>query len=296
MVRSGTDRAVSMGGAGYGGRWRSIAAVFFVTAVALLLAGSIAAGGPARAEFRVLQLNLCNSGIAGCYTGRSVDQAAAVIRVNRPDVVTLNEICREDVQGLYQGLQGVYGGDLTWAFQAAADRRTGGDFHCRNGQPYGIGLLVRLASPDRGYTTVAGIYPSQDPGDPEERAWLCARVDGSLLVCTTHLASTSALVAVDQCHFLFDTAVPWARGPERAAPAVVAGDFNLGTGVFNLVHAGAGDVRACLPAGYVRADDGAVQQVLASSGFTIGASDLIDMHGTTDHPGLLVTLRSTRPA
>jgi endonuclease/exonuclease/phosphatase family metal-dependent hydrolase len=281
-----------MSGAGYGGRRRSVAVVFFVVAVSLLLAGSIVAGGPARAEFRVLQLNLCNSGIADCYTGRSVDRAAAVIRVNRPDVVTFNEVCYDDVYGLYQALRGTYQDNLAWAFQAAADRRTGGDFQCRNGQPYGIGLLVRLASASAGYATAAGVYPSQDPGDPEERAWLCVRAVGSILACTTHLASTSAPVAVDQCHYLFDTAVPWSRGPDRDEPAVVAGDFNLGHGLFNLVHAGAGDMQACLPAGYVRADDGAVQQVLASSGFTIGSTDLIDMHGTTDHPGLLVSFRS----
>jgi len=283
-----------MRGALYGARWWGVAAGFLVASVALLLAGSAPAGGPARAQFRVLQLNLCNSGLAGCYTGRSVDRAAEIIRADRPDVVTLNEICHEDASALYQAVQDSYGGDLTWAFQAAADRRTGGAFHCRNGQPYGIGMLVHLPSPS--YTTTAGIYPSQDPGDPEERAWLCVRVTGSFLACTTHLASTSALVAVDQCHFLFGTAVPSARGPDRAEPAVVAGDFNLGHGEFNFVHVGAGDIQACTPAGYVRTDDGGVQQVLGSSGLTVGATDLIDMRGTTDHPGLLVTLRSTKPA
>jgi hypothetical protein len=90
--------------------------------------------------------------------------------------------------------------------------------------------------------------------------------------------------------------VPSARGPDRAEPAVVAGDFNLGHGEFNFVHVGAGDIQACTPAGYVRTDDGGVQQVLGSSGLTVGATDLIDMRGTTDHPGLLVTLRSTKPA
>ena len=48
-------------------------------------------------------------------------------------------------------------------------------------------------------------------------------------------------------------------------------------------------VRACVPAGYQRVDDGGVQQVMATTGFTLGAVDLIDMHGTTDHPGLLVS-------
>src|SRR5439155_22731937 len=50
--------------------------------------------------FRVLQMNLCNSGRARCYAavnnGRSVAEAYGVIRSTRPDLVTLNEICRSD--------------------------------------------------------------------------------------------------------------------------------------------------------------------------------------------------------
>ena len=289
-----------MGGARYRGLRRSVAVVFFVTSVALLLAGSTAAGGrPARTEFRVLQLNLCNSGIAGCYTGRAVAWAAALIRVDRPDVVAFNEVCRDDVSGLYQALRGGYDGRLAWAFQAAGDRRTGAEFRCRNGQPYGIGLLARLGPPDRGFTTAAGLYPTQDLSDPEERAWLCLRAVGSFLACTTHLASTSPSVALAQCHHLLDTSVPSlmgarhalappARGPDGDEPTVVAGDFNLGHGPSD-GRTGADDVRACVPAGYQRVDDGGVQQVMATTGFTLGSVDLIDMHGTTDHPGLLVS-------
>jgi hypothetical protein len=278
-----------MGGARYRGLRRPVAVVFFVASVALLLAGSTAAGGPARSEFRVLQLNLCNSGIAGCYTGRAVAWAAAVIRVDRPDVVAFNEVCRDDVYGLYQALRDRYDGNLAWAFQAAGDRRTGGEFRCRNGQPYGIGLLARLGSPHRGYTTAAGLYPIQDLRDPEERAWLCLHAVGSFLACTTHLASTSPSVALAQCHHLLDTSVPTARGPDGDEPTVVAGDFNLGHGPFNADRSGADDVQACVPAGYLRQDDGAVQQVIATIGFTVSSVDLIDMHGTTDHPGLLVS-------
>ena len=41
-------------------------------------------GGPA-APVGVLQLNLCGSGIAACYTGRSTVEAAALIRARIPD-------------------------------------------------------------------------------------------------------------------------------------------------------------------------------------------------------------------
>src|SRR4051812_5360187 len=53
-----------------------------------------AAAGVPPAPVRLLQLNLCNSGIAACYTGRSVAEAATVIRAEAPDLVTLNEICQ----------------------------------------------------------------------------------------------------------------------------------------------------------------------------------------------------------
>ena len=56
-----------------------------------------AVGGLPGPSLRVLQLNLCDSGLAGCYTGRAVRAAAEVVRGERPDVVTLNEVCRDDV-------------------------------------------------------------------------------------------------------------------------------------------------------------------------------------------------------
>jgi endonuclease/exonuclease/phosphatase family metal-dependent hydrolase len=280
-----------MGGGRYRDLRRSAAVVFFLASAALLLAGSTAAGGATRPVFRVLQLNLCNSGLAGCFTGRSVDAAAAIIRARRPDVVALNEVCRDDVYGLRESLQGLYGGSLAWAFKAAEDRPTASDFRCRNGQPYGIGLLVRLPAP-LGYTVDAGIYPAQDPRDPEERAWLCLHATGTFLACTTHLASTSAPVSLAQCHYLLDTAIPAIRAA-AGEPTVVAGDFNLGHGAFNVGRTGVADVATCVPPGYLREDDGAVQQVLAATGFAVEEVELIDMHATTDHLGLLVTFTTS---
>ena len=117
----------------------------------------------------VLQMNLCNSGWAGCYTGRSVAEAASVIRARDPDVVTLNEICRSDVHRLVRALGSA---SRVAAFQPAIDRRTGEPVACRDGEPYGIGLLSRPAQ--AGTEASGGIYPTQDPTSPEGRAWLCA--------------------------------------------------------------------------------------------------------------------------
>lgn len=218
---------------------------------------ALTGGSPSSRTVRVLQLNLCDSGIAECYTGRSVAEAAAVIRATAPDVVTLNEVCRGDVAVLSPGF------DVA-EFRAAGDRRTGGPFRCRDGADYGIGLLVR--DPRGRYRTTSGLYPAQDLRDPEERVWLC--VDSGLRICSTHLASTSTVVARAQCGYLMSTV---ARGP-----TVVGGDFNLG------------DVRPCR--GPVHRSDGAVQQVVATAGFSVGSWRTVDMRGTTDHPGLFVTL------
>jgi endonuclease/exonuclease/phosphatase family metal-dependent hydrolase len=267
-------------------RWlRRSAGVVACVVCAALPTGSPAAGTGRHEPFRVLQMNLCDSGIAGCYTGRSVRQAAAVIRAGAPAVVTLNEVCQDDVYALDQALTAVRPGGTGWAFQAAVDRRTGGPFRCRNGQPYGIGVLV--SAPDHGYATYRGIYPSQDPGDPEERAWLCVDAVPGFYACTTHLASTSPTVALAQCRYLLGTAIPSMRTRGGYRPTVLGGDLNL-------IYGGSPDLRSCLPSAYLHRDDGTVQQIVATSDFTVGSSRLIGMDGATDHPSLLVALTIPR--
>jgi endonuclease/exonuclease/phosphatase family metal-dependent hydrolase len=201
-----------------------------------------------------------------------------VIRSTAPDLVTLNEVCRNDVAILQRALAGRARADVAAAFQAAADRRTGGAFRCRNGQPYGIGLLA-LISPAHRYARYAGVYPIQDTSDPEERVWLCLDVT-EVFACTTHLASTKATVALGQCRYLLDTAIPGVRPDQQT---VLGGDFNLRSGRLP-------SVRSCQPSGYVRVDDGGTQDVMASAGLDVRLHQSIDMHGTTDHPGLLVAL------
>ena len=110
-----------------------------------------------------------------------------------------------------------------------------------------------------------------------------------MVACTTHLASTSVTVARAQCSYLLGTAIPAARARDAATPVVLGGDFNL--------RAGSSDLRTCLPATDRRADDGGVQEVVATPEFTFTSRRSIGMQGTTDHPGLLVTLTlaSIRP-
>lgn len=238
---------------------------------------------------RVLQLNLCSSGIAGCYTGRSTAEAAAVIRAETPDLVTLNEVCQDDVATLERALTDVVpGGTVASAFQAARDGRTGAAYRCRNGQQYGIGLVSRWPSVP-GSSAGSGIYPDQDRDDPEERAWLCLDVAAgpAVAVCTTHLAYTEREVTIAQCGYLFGTVIAALRARDGSAPLVLGGDLNLGSG-------DSADLRSCLPAGSAVADDGGQQHVVVTPEFVVDSSRTIDLRGSTDHPALLVTLAPQR--
>jgi endonuclease/exonuclease/phosphatase family metal-dependent hydrolase len=263
-------------------RGRRIAVLVGVLALAAVSAGS-ATPAPPPGALRVLQLNLCASGWADCYTGRSLALAAEVVLGRGPDVVTVNEICAGDIERLHQALVAAdRGGTVVAAFRAAGNRTLSGPYRCRDGRPYGNGLLVRIPSPGHGAVTRSGLYDVQDRRDPEERAWLCLDVATYLSACTTHLASTSGAVALGQCRALFADVVRPA-----AWPTVVAGDLNLDT-------PGAGGSRSCLPPQDPAADDGRAQHVIATPGLEVTSRVLIDLAGTTDHPGLLVTLVPSR--
>jgi endonuclease/exonuclease/phosphatase family metal-dependent hydrolase len=262
--------------------------VVCLACAAALLTGSSAGGGDVRRPLRVLQLNLCNSGLAGCYTGLAMAEAAALIRAEAPDVVTVNEVCQGDVDVLEETLAGMRGGGVVvGAFRVAPDRPSGSATRCRNGQPFGIGVLARVPAPYRGHRIYGGTYPSQDAGDPEVRAWLCVHAIAGFYACTTHLANLNPAVALAQCGYLLGTAMPAVRRQGGYAPAVLGGDLNLSDG-------GSPDVRSCVPSGYLRADDGGVQHVVATTEFTVRSSSPIGLGGTTDHPGLLVTLTMPR--
>ncbi|MER7277152.1 endonuclease/exonuclease/phosphatase family protein [Dactylosporangium sp. NPDC000244] len=259
---------------------RRIAAVLACVAAAVLGA-TPAPGEAARPPLRVLQLNLCDSGFASCFTGRAVPVAAGELRAHRPDVVTLNEICAGDVEALGAVLAWVFPGDtIVRAFEPAGDRRSGGPFACVNGEEYGIGLLARVTGPRRATVIDGGLYPDQDVNDPEERAWVCVHARGAYQACTTHLANTVPAVAFAQCRYLFGTAIPGLHARAGYEPTVAAGDFNL-----------ADHAQGCVPGdGYVRADDGSVQYVIATADHALTGTDALDLRQATDHPGLLVSL------
>jgi hypothetical protein len=283
--RLGVATVLSVGGNMPGtGRRPVLRAVGIATvlacAVSLLVASPAvhASGG----LLRLLQLNLCDSGDAGCYTGRAVTEAATVIHAEAPDIVTLNETCENDIGDLTPALAGAHlGGAVITAFQADVSSRTGNTVHCRNGRAYGIGILAYLPSPGAAFRRYSGLYPMQEHRG-ENRAWLCVDAPPYFSACTTHLADDTPSVALAQCEYLLSTAMPAFRTSDPTVPAVVGADLNLP----------APAAAPCLPAGYARRGDGGVQEIMSSSKLAIVADQRIDLRGATDHPGLLVTLRS----
>ena len=130
-----------------------------LVACVVLVTAFCTTGAGRRDDVRVLQMNLCNSGLAGCYTGRAVATAADVIRAQAPDVVTLNEVCRSDAAVLDRR------GTAPPAFRPVPDRRTGGATRCRNGEPYGIAILTRGdESQSRGAPTRCRTPPTRSSG------------------------------------------------------------------------------------------------------------------------------------
>src|SRR5689334_22031420 len=285
MARSGNCRS-----------WRLLAAACLLLSavISCSAAGEVdsrtAAASGRAAAVTALQLNLCDSGIASCYTGRSVAAAAAVIRDRRPEIVTVDEVCRPDVFRLKRAMSAVHRGSvIASAFEPAVERPTGSAYRCRNGKPYGIGVLAAFAPPNTGFRTYGGRYPIQDLADPEERVWLCIHEPGAAYACATHTASTSTAVALAQCRYLLTKTMPHLLRTSGTDPVVLGADLNLPPG-----HRP--DAQSCLARGWERVDDGSRQDVMTSGGLRIGQRAVIDMHGTTDHPGLLVDMAAPAQA
>lgn len=245
--------------------------------------------GPLDTPVRVLQMNLCNSGRADCYSGgRAVDRAVALIHERRPDMVSLNEVCRDDVRVLKQAMSSTFPtAEVASAFAAAQDRPTQTPVRCQDGQEFGDGVLVAVPAPAVGSRTYSGFYPVQGPDDPEGRVWVCIDLATRFTACTTHATSGNPTAALSQCRYLLDSALPGIRPGNGAGPTILGADLNLSA-------RGSPSPESCLPSGYQRTDDGGLQSVVVSPGAALRSRSIIDMQGTTDHPGLLVDVVLTR--
>jgi len=173
---------------------------------------------PARASFTLMQMNLCLSGMAGCYVKVAypavLDEAVARIRDARPDAVTLNETCRRDVVQIARRTG--YHPRFTRVLYLARPLPCVGP----GGRGlFGDAILTRTAR----RRSVARDFQGQ--AGPERRRWLCVTTRAGVEVCTAHLNTRSPIEAAGneaQCRELA------LRLALRAAarPVIFGGDVN----------------------------------------------------------------------
>ncbi|TMR10422.1 endonuclease/exonuclease/phosphatase family protein [Nonomuraea turkmeniaca] len=242
----------------------------FLLVLILSVSALTAPAAAAAREYRVLQLNLCHSGVnTSCYNGAAtIQEANSVITAKQPHVVSLNEICRNDLPQLAPAMGN---GFSTFA---AARRPDGTPVRCTNGDEYGNGLVFRSTATG---TVFSSQYATQDSGS-EKRVYVCAEFPG-LIGCSTHLSTTGS-VAMTQCK----AAIAMLRDRAVAGkPTFLAGDFNL-----KYAPLIGPNVQDCNVAPFFRKGDGSVQHVFAAnSGFV--RTEVVGMR-YTDHPALHVVL------
>ena len=223
--------------------------------------------------FSLLQMNLCLSGLAECLRyPEVVDEAIEVINRQRPNAVTLNEVCRGDVANI-AARTGYH-----WRFTRVPYLRE--PLPCRN--PSGRGLfgnaVLTRAAVSR---SVAGGFKAQDV--LEQRRWLCVTTTQRVVVCTTHLeapvSAATLVVNYRQCGELADLlAVRAARGPTLAA-----GDMN--------------GYRSCAPESMWTRTDGeasqkaGIQHIYGSAGSLRAPSTTLVPATASDHDFVQVTAR-----
>ncbi|MEO3807541.1 endonuclease/exonuclease/phosphatase family protein [Sphaerisporangium sp. B11E5] len=241
----------------------------------LIAVTAVMAPFPATAaqEYRVLQLNLCHSGVnTACFNGAAtMQEARSVITAKQPHMLSLNEICRNDIAELAPAMGN---GFSTFA---PARRPDGTPSRCLNGDEYGNGLIFRSTTPG---TVFSAVYVPQD-GSSERRVYVCAEFP-DLVGCSTHLSTTGS-VAMAQCKAVIAVL---RDGAAAGRQTVLAGDFNL-----KYKPLFGPNVQDCNVSPFYRKGDGSVQHVFAANlGYV--RTETTGMR-YTDHPALLVVL--TRP-
>ncbi len=232
----------------------------------------------ASSTYALMQMNLCLSGLAGCYGKAAypavVEEAVATIREAHPDAVTLNEACRTDA--------------------ARIARRTG--YHLRFSRVIYAGRRLSCVRPGgRGLfgnavLTEAAIEraDSRDfkaQAGPERRRWLCVTTRDDVDVCAAHLNTRSIVEIAGNDAQCVELAALLAR---RASARTVTfgGDVNRR--------------RPCAPDGvWTRTDRSAdqapgLQHVYGSGALRSPSAEVVPAKHT-DHDVLLVRAHLTAP-
>ncbi|HET6866432.1 MAG TPA: endonuclease/exonuclease/phosphatase family protein [Solirubrobacteraceae bacterium] len=160
----------------------ALACVLALTGCSGSSGAATAASRSAGSTYTLMQMNLCLSGIAGCYRKVEypavVEEAVARIREAHPDAITFNEACSGDV-GVIARRTGyrprfssvIYSGKLLPCIKPGGRGL------------FGDAVLVRDAitrSENHAFKAQAG---------PEQRRWICVSTRTGVDVCTAHLAS-----------------------------------------------------------------------------------------------------------
>jgi endonuclease/exonuclease/phosphatase (EEP) superfamily protein YafD len=178
--------------------------------------GPAPAGGSA---YTLMQMNLCLSGLADCYTNKvaypaALDEAVSLIRQTQPDAVTVSEGCSGDIARIAR--QTGYHPRFSTVIYG------GKPFRCIDPGGRGVfgdAVLTRAA------ITRADNHAFRAQTDIERRRWLCVKTRDGVEVCTAHLSTRSPEEVVGndgQC-----TALATILGHRPPARAVIfGGDVN----------------------------------------------------------------------
>ncbi|MFC7724259.1 phosphatidylinositol-specific phospholipase C/glycerophosphodiester phosphodiesterase family protein [Nocardioides sp. GCM10028917] len=156
---------------------------------AFLHAREGASGHPgAGAPYTMLQMNLCLSGVAGCY-GRTaypavVDEAVATILDQDAEAVSLNEACSGDAAEIARR--------AGYHVRFAAVIYRGAELPCVKPEGRGVfgnAVLTKeriVSSQDAAFAAQSGV---------EERRWICATTARRVTACSSHLSTRGSLEA-----------------------------------------------------------------------------------------------------
>jgi endonuclease/exonuclease/phosphatase family metal-dependent hydrolase len=144
---------------------------------------------PSSSSYTLMQMNLCLSGLAGCYGKAAypavVEEAVARIREADPDAVTFNEACHSDVARIARRTR----------YHLRFSRVIYGGERLRCVRPRGRGLfgdaVLTAAAIER---ADEGHFEAQ--AGPERRGWLCVPTRAEIDVCTAHLNTRSTIEVV----------------------------------------------------------------------------------------------------
>jgi endonuclease/exonuclease/phosphatase family metal-dependent hydrolase len=181
----------------------------------LVLAPAGCGGSPERdTTYALMQMNLCLSGLAGCYDPAAVTEATARIRAARPDAVTINEACRGDVERIARRA-GYHA-----RFSIVVYR--GRPLQCV--RPGGRGLFGDAVLAKAPITSVRSEEFKAQAG-LERRRWLCVATAREIDVCTAHLNTRAADEVSGNEAQCAELKVVLARRA-AARPVVFGGDVN----------------------------------------------------------------------